>query len=146
MIDSRLEHFLLNTLADDWIPFGEFLMYARRVTPDDADPERVAEIIRELAERGLIILGSWGESGRWEPWDSSIDEGMQRIAEGFNGEAGYRRATEQELGSTEVFRADLTPAGQAILRALGDPFELYGDPWDKTRQLSGVRELPSWQE
>ena len=119
---------------------------ARRVTPDDAAPERVGEIIRELAERGLITLGSWGESRTWERWDLSIDESMQRIAGGFDGEVGYRHATEKELGSTEVFRADLTPAGQTLLDSLGDPFELYGDPWDTTRQLSGVEKLPPWQK
>lgn len=147
MIDPRLEHFLLYELSDDWMPLGSFVALTERITPDDCSSGRVLAIIRDLAERGLLRLGGWPGDGRpWEPWDVSLDEAMDRIAHGFNGEVGYLEASPRQAATTEVFRAEITALGETRLRELGDPYELYGDPWWDDPNMRAEGEFPPWQD
>lgn len=135
MIDIRLENFLLSSLAQDWMPLGEFLFFAARITPQASTPTDVAEVVRDLATRGLIELGGWSDDGRFEVWDVPLDEALHRIAHGFQGEAGYLNGDSQILGRSEVFRANLTALGEERLTELGDPYDNYGDPWSEVPDL-----------
>ncbi|GGF98874.1 hypothetical protein GCM10007304_11030 [Rhodococcoides trifolii] len=146
-IDARLEHFLLYELDDDWMPFKPFVGTARRVTPHDSSLDRVAEIIEEFARRGLMTIGGWSTVTRtWEPWTVPLSEAMHRIANGHDGEVGYRNATEDQLGSMEVFRGEITQDGKDLLSTLGSPYEKYGDPWEGDRYLSAEGDFPKWEQ
>lgn len=129
-MDEILEHFLLYGISDDWAAVGEFHGTVEKLQPEGFSRHRVLEIIKELTEAGMIRLGAFSGSGRpWQPWDAPIDEAIDRIARGYNGERGYLSISDDEIGSNEVFRAEITEAGRARLRDLGDPYEKYGDPW-----------------
>ncbi|GGF98870.1 hypothetical protein GCM10007304_11020 [Rhodococcoides trifolii] len=146
-IDARLEHFLLYELDDDWMPLGSFVGIARRVSPDDCSLDRVAEVIEEFARRGLMTIGGWSTDTRtWERWTISLPEAMQRIADGDGLNVGYRSATEQQLGLTEVFRGEITTAGKLLLAELGSPYEKYGDPWAGEGILAAEGDFPPWQQ
>ncbi|MGV9677345.1 hypothetical protein ACWDSJ_18895 [Nocardia sp. NPDC003482] len=128
--DPVMEHFLLFGVSDDWAPLAEFEKAVRRFYPERYSREFVLRIIRRFAEEGYIRLGAFPGGGRsWEPWDVSIDEGMRRIALGYNGIPGYLGIPEEEIGSSEVFRAEITEFGRKRLDSLGNPYEKYGDPW-----------------
>ncbi|MBY6435723.1 hypothetical protein HQ602_04950 [Rhodococcus kroppenstedtii] len=146
MTDIRLENFLLSSLTQDWMPLGEFLFFAARITPRASTPSDVAEVVRELATRGLIELGGWSDDGRFELWDVSVVEALHRIAHGYQGEAGYLNGDIGVLGRTEVFRANLTALGEERLSELGDPYNNYGDPWSDVPHLRTVRAVPPWRE
>jgi hypothetical protein len=47
---------------------------------------------------------------------------------------GVIRELESEIGSNEVFRADLIEQGERRLAELGNPYDQYGDPWAKTHR------------
>ncbi|NEW40203.1 hypothetical protein GV792_17320 [Nocardia cyriacigeorgica] len=129
-MDEKLENFLLYGISDDWAAIGEFHGTAEKLDRVNFSRQRVLEIVEELAEAGLIRLGAFPGNGRsWEPWDASIDEAIHRIAYGYNGQRGYLSIADEEIGSNEVFRAEITDAGVRRLRELGDPYEKYGDPW-----------------
>ena len=146
MTDIRLENFLLSSLAQDWMPLGEFLFFAARITPRTSTPTDVAEVVRDLATRGLIELGGWSDDGRFEVWDVPLDEALHRIAHGFQGESGYLNGDAEVLGRTEVFRANLTALGEERLSELGDPYDNYGDPWSEVPHLRIARTVPPWRE
>ncbi|NEW58674.1 hypothetical protein GV794_23965 [Nocardia cyriacigeorgica] len=129
-MDEKLENFLLYGISDDWAAIGEFHGTVEKLAPEDFSRKRVLEIIEELSETGLIRLGAFPGNGRsWEPWEISVGEAIHRITDGYNGQRGYLSITDDEIGSNEVFRAEITDAGMARLRELGDPYEKYGDPW-----------------
>lgn len=133
MMDEILEHFILYGVSDDWAPLDEFVSNVNRITPTNRSRERVLEIIRELAEKGYTQLGAFPGGGEgWKPWDVPVDEAMRRIAHGFNGEAGYLDLPDDRIGRSEVFRAALTPNGEARLAELGNPYDIYGDPFYDT--------------
>ncbi|GGF98866.1 hypothetical protein GCM10007304_11010 [Rhodococcoides trifolii] len=147
MIEKRLEHFLLYELDDDWTSLGQFVGVTRRVSPAQSSLDRVGEIIEEFARCGLMTIGGWStETGTWEPWNVPLSEAMDRIANGYDGEVGYRNATERQLGSTEVFRGEITAEGRTLLAELGSPYEKYGDPWAGEGMLAAEGDFPPWQQ
>ncbi|WP_431941721.1 hypothetical protein [Nocardia grenadensis] len=134
-MNEKLEHFLLYELSDDWAPIATFDGMVARITPDHYSRENVLGILRELATRGFIRFGAFpGENQTWEPWDASIEESIHRIAYGYNDVPGYLKISDEEIGSNEVFRADLLDAGEERLAQLGNPYEKYGDPWRNTHR------------
>lgn len=125
-----LENFLLYGISDDWAPLSEFEKNIRTPTPSEYSRQAVLEEIRKLLDKGDIRAGAFPGGGRsWEPWEVPAEEAIQRIARGFNGVPGYLDISEEEIGSSEVFRAEITERGRSRLQALGDPYENYGDPW-----------------
>lgn len=129
-MNKILENFLLYGISDDWAPLAEFEMKVRKLTPKEYSRESVLDVIRQLLESGYIRAGAFAGGGRsWEPWEVSVDEAIQRIAHGFNGVPGYLDIAEKEIGTNEVFRAELTESGRTRLEELGDPYDNYGDPW-----------------
>lgn len=137
MTNEKLEHFLLYELTDDWAPIGTFDGMVAAITPENYSRETVLETIRELASKGYIRFGAFPGGGRSrEPWNVSIDESIGRIAHGYNGIRGYLDISDDEIGSNEVFRADLIERGERRASELGNPYERYGDPWTgKPRQV-----------
>ncbi|GGN84381.1 hypothetical protein [Nocardia rhizosphaerihabitans] len=130
MMTTKLENFLLYAIDDDWAPIAEFDADVRKIEPGEYSRPRVLEIIREFATRGYIGLGSFPGQGRsWEPWNVSVDDAVRRIAFGYNNCAGYLEIPDDEIGSNEVFRAEITSEGRKRLQELGDPYAQYGDPW-----------------
>lgn len=108
---------------------------------------RVADVIEDFAQRGLMTIGSWSTvSGTWERWTVPIAEAMTRIADGHDGEVGYRAATEKELDSTEVFRGEITDKGRKLLAALGSPYDKYGDPWEGDEHLAAEGHFRPWEK
>ncbi|MBU3060133.1 hypothetical protein KO481_01145 [Nocardia sp. NEAU-G5] len=104
-----------------------------QITPESYSRAHVLDVIRELADRGYIRFGAFPGGGRpWEPWDVSNDESLQRIARGYNSVDGYLDIPSNQIGSNEVFRADLLERGEQRLTELGNPYEKYGDPWTDT--------------
>ncbi|WP_068150577.1 hypothetical protein [Rhodococcoides corynebacterioides] len=146
MTHLRLENFLLSSLAEDWMSLGDFLFFATRITPRVSTAADVAEVVRDLATRGLIELGGWSDDGRFEVWDVSVDEALHRIAHGFQGEAGYLNGDTGVPGRTEVFRANLTALGEERLSEPGDPYDKYGDPWSEVPHLRIAHTVPPWRE
>ncbi|RRQ27396.1 hypothetical protein DK926_12960 [Rhodococcus sp. Eu-32] len=148
MIDRRLEHFLLYEMSDDWMPVGAFASLIRRITPDAYSRRQILDVISEIAARGHLRFGGWAmeTSKTWEPWAVPHDVAMSRIANGFKGSVGVLNATDKELATTEVFRADLTDAGFARLSELGgDPYEIYGDPWEGDPLMAAEGDFPPWE-
>ncbi|MGN7133756.1 hypothetical protein ACTHQY_10815 [Rhodococcoides corynebacterioides] len=146
MIDPRLEHFLLYELDDDWMPLGPFVGTVRQIDPENCSTERVAAIIEEFIRNQWMIPGSWStETGTWEPWHVNVEEAMARIAEGYEGEAGYIGADEEELATTEVFRGEITEVGRRRLDDLGSPYEKYGDPWESNPSLKAEGDFTPWR-
>ncbi|MBO0799935.1 MAG: hypothetical protein J2P31_14035, partial [Blastocatellia bacterium] len=98
-------------------------------------PERytrkyVLDVVRYFVEAGYVRLGAFPGGGRlWEPWNVSTDEEIERIAYGYNNIPGYLEIPEDKIGSTEVFRAEITDRGRQRLESLGNPYDKYGDPW-----------------
>ncbi|MGS2807310.1 hypothetical protein [Nocardia sp. MW-W600-9] len=130
MMNTKLENFLLYAIDDDWAPIAEFDADVQKITPGEYSRRRVLEVIQDLATRGYIQLGAFPGGGRsWEPWTVPVEDGIRRIAEGFNNSTGYLEISDTEIGSSEVFRAAITSAGRKRLNELGDPYEIYGDPW-----------------
>ncbi|WP_072804146.1 hypothetical protein [Rhodococcoides yunnanense] len=146
MIDERLEHFLLFEMSDDWMPVGSFASLIRRITPASYTRARILEVIAEIAARGYLRFGGWAmESTRtWAPWEVSDDIAISRIANGFEGSLGVLNATDDELADSEVFRADITDAGLARVAELGNPYEVYGDPWEGDRLMAAEGDFPPW--
>ncbi|MEU4314484.1 hypothetical protein [Nocardia sp. NPDC024068] len=129
-MNIALENFILYGVSDDWAPVAEFDSTMRRLAGPKHSRGAVVQVIRELADRGLIEIGAFpGGNRAWELWRVPLDESIYRIQNGYNGERGYLDIPESEIGSNEVFRARLTESGQARLATLGDPYETYGDPW-----------------
>ncbi|WP_072804150.1 hypothetical protein [Rhodococcoides yunnanense] len=146
MIDKTLEHFLLYDMSDDWMPAGEFASYIRQITPGDYSRAAVLEVIAELATKGYLEYGGWSrDTGTWKPWKVAGDVALERIANGFDGEPGVLDGTDRQLALTEVFRAGITPAGERLVQELGNPFELYGDPWEANPLVRAEGEFPPWQ-
>ncbi|QLY32431.1 hypothetical protein H0264_09340 [Nocardia huaxiensis] len=130
---EKLENFLLHELSDDWVPIATFDGFVARIAPERYSREGVIDVIRELADKGYIRFGAFPGGGRsWEPWDVSIEEAIQRISFGYKDIPGYLTVSDDEIGSNEVFRADLLPPGERRLADLGHPYEKYGDPWQDT--------------
>ena len=145
MIDQRLEHFLLYELDDDWMPLAAFVGTVRQVTPQDCSIERVAAIIEDFIRKQWMTPGGWSkDTGTWEPWCVPVEEAMARIAEGYDGLAGYVGANEEELATTEVFRGEITEVGRRRLDELGSPYEKYGDPWESIRSHRAEGDFPPW--
>ncbi|MGQ4599532.1 hypothetical protein [Nocardia sp. R6R-6] len=132
-MNEKLEHFLLHELSDDWTPIGTFDGMVAKIVPASYSRGFVLDVIRELATKGYIRFGAFPGRGRsWEPWYVTIDEALQRVAHGHNHIVGYLDISENEIGSNEVFRADLVERGEQRLAELGNPYEKYGDPWADT--------------
>ncbi|WP_072804147.1 hypothetical protein [Rhodococcoides yunnanense] len=145
MNDERLEHFLLFEMEDDWMSLGEFDYYIRSISPDEYSRGMILEVISRLAAVGYLRFGGWSvESGTWKPWDVSNDVAMERIAHGYLGEPGALSSTDGELSLTEVFRADITAAGIVRVAELGDPYEIYGNPWWSDPSKQGSGNYPPW--
>lgn len=129
-MDTTLENFLLYGISDDWAPLSEFEKNMKALTPSTYSRKAVLDTIHELLAKGYIRAGAFPGGGRpWEPWTVSAEEAVRRVAHGFNGVPGYLHISQEQTGSSEVFRAEITERGLARLRALGDPYENYGDPW-----------------
>ncbi|MEV6322659.1 hypothetical protein AB0M45_15920 [Nocardia sp. NPDC051787] len=132
-MNEKLEHFLLYELSDDWAAIATFDGMVAKITPENYSRANVLDIIRELAIKGYIRFGAFPGGGRsWESWDVPIDEALQRVAHGYNNVSGYLDIPESEIGSNEVFRADLVERGEQRLVELGNPYDKYGDPWADT--------------
>ncbi|MDJ0362741.1 hypothetical protein [Rhodococcus sp. H29-C3] len=146
MIDKRLEHFLLFEMSDDWMPVGAFASLIRRITPAGYSRQRILEVIAEIAAKGQLRFGGWAmkTTQTWEPWGVSDEVAISRIANGFEGSPGVLNATDKELANTEVFRADITDAGLARLAELGNPYEIYGDPWEGHRLMAAEGDFARW--
>lgn len=128
---DKLEGFLLYNVSDDWAPIGEFDGTVERVAPEEYSRTNVLGVIKFLADEGYILLGAFPGGGRgWEPWDVSSEEAIHRIAHGYDDIPGYLEISDDEIGSSEVFRAAITDSGRNRLQELGDPYEKYGDPWE----------------
>ncbi len=129
-IDQDLEFRLLYELDDDWMPFWGFIAIVFQFWGPDTSPERIAGVIEHLAESGLVTLGALRSHGSgFDEWNVSIDESMRRVADGYDGEIGYRSVDDHHaLIDTEVFRANLTAKGVERLAA----FEAHGMTWDNT--------------
>ncbi|MFI9633193.1 hypothetical protein ACIHAX_10915 [Nocardia sp. NPDC051929] len=83
-----------------------------------------------MANDGYIEFGAFPGGGEgWEPWKVGIEESIRRISDGYNGVPGYLSIADDEIGSSEIFRAKITESGRRRLQELGDPYENYGDPW-----------------
>lgn len=137
VMNPVMEHFLLFGISDDWAPLAEFEKAVRRFYPERYSREFVLDVIRNFAEAGYIRLGAFPGGGKsWEPWNVSTAEGIRRIADGFNNVPGYLTIPEAEIGSSEVFRAEITESGKKMLESLGDPYEKYGDPWHDDPDLT----------
>ncbi|MFE3446715.1 hypothetical protein ACFXNW_27110 [Nocardia sp. NPDC059180] len=137
-MNEKLEHFILYELSDDWAAIAAFDGMFARIAPESYSRYAVLDLIRSLAASRFIRFGSFPGGGRsWEPWGVSIDEAIDRIAHGYNGVRGYLDITDDEIGSNEIFRAELIEDGEERLAELGNPYEKYGDPWRGTpRQAS----------
>ena len=120
MIDEDLEFRLLYELDDDWMPFWGFSVIVFWFWGHGTSPAQIAGVIRHLAESGLVTLGALRSHGSgFDEWNVSIDESMRRIADGYDGEIGYRSVDDHyALIDTEVFRANLTEKGAERLTAL----------------------------
>ncbi|WP_072804127.1 hypothetical protein [Rhodococcoides yunnanense] len=146
MSDKRLDHFLLSAMADDWMSVGEFAYFIRSISPTEFLRDTVLDVISGLAEHGYLRFGGWSMTTKtWEPWDVGDDVAMERIAHGYLGEPGVLNATDRELSLTEVFRADITAAGLAHLALLGNPYDLYGNPWESDPLKQGSGNYPPWK-
>ncbi|WP_072804132.1 hypothetical protein [Rhodococcoides yunnanense] len=145
MIDKRLEHFLLYDLSDDWMPVGAFVFFMRQITPSGYSSTAVLDVIAELATKGYLEYGGWSrDTGTWEPWKVSNEVALDRIANGFDGEPGLLAGTDRQLVDTEVFQAGITAAGRRRIAELGNPFEVYGDPWETDPSLRAEGKFPRW--
>lgn len=131
VVDPSSESFLLYAISDDWTEPGVFIDHAMKFHPERPDATAAAlALMRDLYERGFIEFGWLPHRGtEWTPWSTSPEETIHRIAHGFGGRPGLLTLTDTEISSTETVRANLTPAGEARLDHLGDPYETYGDPW-----------------
>ncbi|MFC3965794.1 hypothetical protein [Nocardia jiangsuensis] len=129
-MDEKTENFLLYAIADDWTPLNDFDVLVARLEPDNYSRAYVLDVMRDLGERGLIRFGSFTAPVRpWTAWDVPVAESIARVANGYNGEPGYLQIADGEIYVNEVLRAEITEAGLARLRQLGDPYDKYGDPW-----------------
>lgn len=130
-MNKKSEHFLLCTISDDWTPLSDFHVVLAKLEPENFSRAFVLDAMRSLGERGLIRFGSFTPPIRpWTPWDLSVEESISRIAHGFDGRVGYLDLEDSEVYSSEIVRAEITEAGLDRLRELGDPYEIYGDPWE----------------
>ncbi|WP_305779796.1 hypothetical protein [Nocardia nova] len=130
VMNPVMEHFLLFGISDDLAPVAEFERSVWRFCPDRYSRDFVLDVIRQFTESGYIRLGAFPGGGKlWEPWDVSIDEGIHRVATGYNNVSGYLEIREDQIGSSEIFRAEITDQGRKRLELLGNPYEKYGDPW-----------------
>lgn len=143
-----MEHFLLHGISDDWAPLSEFEKAVRRFYPESYSREFVLKVVRHFAESGHIRLGAFPGGGRsWEPWKVPIDEGIHRIANGYNDVPGYLKIPDDQIGSNEVFRAEITESGRKRLESLGNPYDKYGDPWhDDTYLTAGEWGYPPYTD
>ncbi|WP_174188012.1 hypothetical protein [Nocardia barduliensis] len=127
---EKLENFLLCNVSDDWAPIGEFDGTIEKIAAEEYSRTYVLDVIRELANEGHIEFGAFPGGGKgWEPWNVGIEEAIRQISDGYDGVPGYLRIPDDEIGSSEIFRAKITESGRRRLRELGDPYENYGDPW-----------------
>lgn len=114
-MNEKLANFLLYNVSDDWAAIGEFDGTVEKVAPEGYSRAHVLGVIAELARRGDIEIGAFPGGGRsWEPWRVDVDEAVRRIAEGYNGEAGYLALPEDAIGSSEIsgwlrYMTSLTP-------------------------------------
>ncbi|MGQ4617310.1 hypothetical protein [Nocardia sp. R7R-8] len=135
MINEKIEHFLLYELSDDWAAIATFDGMVAKINPESYSREFVLDAIREIATKGYIRFGAFPGGGRlWEAWDVTIDEAIHRIAHGHNNVSGYLEIPVSEIGSNEVFRAELIERGEQRLAELGNPYKKYGDPWADTHR------------
>jgi len=126
-MNVSLEFRLLYDLDDDWADFHTFYVIGRKFLGPTMTNVDVAGLIRQLADSGLIELGSLADNEvGWERWDVSLDEAMRRIAEGYRGEVGYDGADANALMGTEVVRANLTRKGELRLAELEARGMTYG--------------------
>ncbi|PPJ31706.1 hypothetical protein C5E45_22870 [Nocardia nova] len=98
-----MEHFLLYGVSDDWAPVSEFEKAVRRFDSEHFSREFVLEVVRHFAESGYIRLGAFPGGGKsWEPWNVSIDEGIERIANGYNDVTGYLHIPDDQIRSDRI--------------------------------------------
>lgn len=127
-MSAGLEFRLLCDLDDDWADFHTFYVIGHKFLGPTMTAVDVAGLIRQLAETGLIELGSLSDNEvGWARWDVSLDEAMRRIAEGYRGEVGYDGADANALTGTEVVRANLTRRGELRLAELEARGMTYGN-------------------
>ncbi|UGT60880.1 hypothetical protein [Nocardia asteroides] len=129
-MNKKSEHFLLYTISDDWTPLSDFHVVLQKLEPERFDRAFVLDAMRSLGERGLIRFGSFTAPVRpWTPWELSVEDSISRVAHGFDEHVGYLASSDGEVHHTEILRAEITEAGVELLRELGDPYEIHGDPW-----------------
>lgn len=141
-----LENFLLYAISDDWAPLAEFDHTIKTLTPHQYSREFVMDIIKEMADKQLIELGSFpGGNHSWEPWDTPVEQGITRIWHGDTAHPGYQNIPDADIATCEIFRAHITPSGRERLAALGDPYENYGDPWYNDPYLKAEGNYPPYK-
>lgn len=129
-MNKKSEHFLLYTISDDWTPLQDFHVVLERLEPEHFDRLFVLDAMRSLGDRGLIRFGSFTAPIRpWTPWALSVEDSISRIAHGFDEYVGYLNLDDGEIYLSEILRAEITQAGLDLLRELGDPYDIYDDPW-----------------
>ncbi|WP_157103860.1 hypothetical protein [Nocardia harenae] len=130
MMNEKAEHFLLHAISDDWTSLSEFDVILAKLEPEKYSRQFVLDSIRDLGERGLIRFGSFSAPIRpWTPWDMTVTEAVDRIANGYGNKVGYLDLADDEIYMSELLRAEITDSGRARLHQLGDPYDKYGDPW-----------------
>ncbi|WP_067656000.1 hypothetical protein [Nocardia harenae] len=129
-MNKKSEHFLLYTISDDWTPLNDFHVVLEKLEPERFDRVFVLDAMRRPGDRGFIRVGSFTAPIRpWTPWELSVEDSISRVAHGFDDHVGYLNLDDAEIYRSEILRAEITAAGRELLRELGDPYDIYGDPW-----------------
>ena len=78
-----IQEIILKNGEDDWMCLGEVASLVQRETPNASEAaiiERTLDILRELAEAGLVLVGDLsGAGGRFVPWQLPVRDAIERV-------------------------------------------------------------------
>lgn len=78
---EQLQRIILWYGLDDWVPLLSVVGAAQMpaAAPTDADKAHALDAIRDLADAGLIEIGEVTEPDGFVPWETGLDESVNRI-------------------------------------------------------------------
>lgn len=78
---EQLQRIILWHGLDDWVPLLSVVGAAQTPAsaPTDGDKARAVEAIRDLADAGLIEIGEVTQASGFVPWETGVDESVNRI-------------------------------------------------------------------